>query len=132
MSSNNRYRQRGVTLVELVIAMVIVSVAVGGITLAFMQTVRSSADPMIDAQALAIAEAYMDEILAKPQFDSTGSPGCTAGVPRTNCAEVGDYHGIANQKPTNQFGEEINELDAYAVTVAVGGAELGIGDSTVV
>lgn len=119
---------RGVTLVELVISMVVISVAVTGVLLAFSQSVASSADPMIDAQALAISEAYMDEILAKPV---AGDTGCTAGIPRDACAVVGDYHGI-NQAPTDQFGNAIAGLANYNVAVTIAPGELGIGDSTVV
>ncbi len=107
---------RGVTLVELVIALVITSIAVTGVLLAFTQTVASSADPMIDAQALAVAEAYMDEILAKPV---AGTAGCTNGVPRASCGTVGAYDGLAGA-PADQFGTAIAELNDYAVTVAVG------------
>lgn len=119
---------KGVTLIELVIAVVIVSVAVGGVLLAFVQTAKHSADPQIDAQALAIAEAYLDEILAKP---AGGAAGCSAGVPRSDCARVEDYDGIAGQTPTDQFGNPISELSDFAVSVSVGGSELGIGDVTV-
>jgi MSHA pilin protein MshD len=118
-------RCRGLTLVELVISMVIVSIAVAGVTLAFNQSIRGSADPMVDAQALAIAEAYMDEILAKPVADPSGAPGCSAGGPnRSDCAKLGDYHGI-DQVPTDQFGSVIPGLAAYRVRVTVGSENVG-------
>lgn len=124
----NRGHHHGLTLIELIIALVIVSVAVVGVLLPFTQTVKHSADPMLDAQALAIAEAYMDEILAKPV---TGAAGCTAGIPRSNCRRVQDYTGISAQAPTDQFGNAIPALADYRVSVAVGGSELGVGDVSV-
>lgn len=123
------FRQHGVTLVELVMAVVIISIAVTGVLLAYVQAVRNSADPMINAQALAIAEAYMDEILAKPV---AGTAGCTAGVPRASCGTVGAYAGISGAAPSDQFGNAIAGLTGYTVTVGVSGSELGVGDSTVV
>lgn len=124
----SRHANRGVTLVELVMAVVVISIAVTGVLLAYVQTVRNSADPMIDAQALAVAEAYMDEILAKPV---AGSVDCVAGTPRTDCARVADYFGI-NEAPRDQFGNAIAELGAYTVTVAAGGGgDLGIGATPV-
>lgn len=128
MAMKTPLRTRGVTLVELVMAVVIISIAVTGVLLAYVQTVRSSADPMLDAQALAIAEAYMDEILAKPV---AGGGGCIAGVPRPNCAAVSDYYGL-NGAPSDQFGTAIAALAAYTVAVEAGtGGNLGIGATPV-
>ena len=57
-----RAAQRGVTLIELVIFIVVVSVAVVGLLQIFARTTASSADPQLRKQALAIAEAMLDEI----------------------------------------------------------------------
>jgi MSHA pilin protein MshD len=54
--------QRGVTLIELVIFIVVVSIAVVGLLQIFTRTTASSADPQLRKQALAIAEAMLDEI----------------------------------------------------------------------
>jgi MSHA pilin protein MshD len=54
--------QRGVTLIELVIFIVVVSIAVVGLLQIFTHTTASSADPQLRKQALAIAEAMLDEI----------------------------------------------------------------------
>lgn len=128
-----RLRQAGVTLVELIIAVVIISVAVTGILMAYVQMVGRSADPMIEAQALAIAEAYMDEILAKPVTGSS-TVTCTAGIPRANCALVGHYDGLTGA-PSDQFGNPIAGLGDYQITVqvgsgadAVGANALGVGE----
>ena len=113
---------RGLTLVELVIAIVIISIAVTGVLLAFTQMVARSADPMIDVQASAIAEAYMDEILARPVC---GGP---AGGTRDNFACVENYYGLS-QAPRNQLNHVIPELAAYTVAVAVAagsGGSMGI------
>ncbi len=58
-------RQKGFTFIELVMFIIIVSVAVTAISLLFAQTVRHSADPLIRQQALAVAKAYFDEIVRK-------------------------------------------------------------------
>ena len=54
--------QRGVTLIEVVIFIVVVSIAVVGLLQIFTRTTASSADPQLRKQALAIAEAMLDEI----------------------------------------------------------------------
>ena len=59
MSTN---RQRGVTLVELVIFMIIVGVAAAGILGVLNISGRNSADPVLRKQALMIAESFMEEV----------------------------------------------------------------------
>lgn len=61
-----RKRCRGVSLVELVVFILIVSVGIGGILGVMNLTTRTSADPLAHKQALAIAEAYLEEVLAMP------------------------------------------------------------------
>ncbi len=61
-------RQAGVTLVELILAMVIIAVAVGGMLAAFNTTSKRSADPIVFKQMAVVAEGMMEEVLLKP-FD---------------------------------------------------------------
>ena len=59
-------RQRGVSLIELVMFIVIVGVGIAGLLSVMNLSTRASADPLIEKQALAIAEAYLEEVLAMP------------------------------------------------------------------
>ncbi len=59
-------KQRGVSLVELIMFIVIVSVALAGILLVMNVTTKSSADPVIHKQALAIAESLLEEVELMP------------------------------------------------------------------
>ena len=59
-------RQRGVTLVELIMFIVIVSTALTGILLVMNQVTAHSADPLIRKQALAIAESLLEEVELMP------------------------------------------------------------------
>jgi MSHA pilin protein MshD len=59
--STNRH-QRGLTLIELIMFIVIVGVALAGVLTVLNHTTRHSADPMIRKQALAIAEAILEEV----------------------------------------------------------------------
>ena len=98
---NARGRQRGVNLVELIISIVIIAIACSGVLLVFAQTVRHSADPMIQTQALAVAEAYLDEILSRPLTDPDGT---NAGETRASYDNVGDYDNLSNTPPQDQNG----------------------------
>jgi len=118
----SRARERGVNLLELIVAIVVISIATTGVLLVYAQVVRHSADPMIQQQALAVAEAYLDEILARPVADPDGT---NAGETRATFDNVADYHGISDSPPLNQQGsadwngDAQPDLPGYAVSVAV-------------
>ena len=111
--------QSGVTLVELVIAMVVISIALGGVLLVFNFTVARSADPMLQHQAIAIAEAYLEEVLLRP-YDGPSDVSARANF---NMAE--DYATLPAHAPADQNGTAIGALAAYTVQVAVANATLG-------
>lgn len=116
--------QTGVTLVELVIAMVIISIALGGVLLAFNQAVSRSADPMLQHQAVAIGEAYLEEILLRPYAG-------IAGATRASFGRLEDYPSLGEHAPADQEGIAIAPLSAYRVSVAVEAATLGPAGATV-
>jgi MSHA pilin protein MshD len=60
------FRMRGISLVELIVFIVIVGIAVAGLMLVFTNTLRKSGDPVIQKQALSIAESLLEEVQAKP------------------------------------------------------------------
>lgn len=113
--------QRGFTLIELIVAIVIISVAVGGVMLVFVIALTYSADPQQQQQAVAIGEAYLDEILARGYDDPDGS---NVGESRATFDNVGDYDGI-NQAPTDQDGNAILPLAEYTVSVSVTDSSFG-------
>jgi MSHA pilin protein MshD len=106
-------RQRGLTLIELVISMVIIGIAVVGILKVMEITTRHSADPMIQHQAVAIAEAYLEEILTKSYAAGPGT-----GT-RDQFDDVDDYRNLPDTVVRDQFGNAIAGLGDYAVTVAI-------------
>lgn len=127
--SRGRRRQRGVNLVELIIAIVVISIATTGVLLVYATAVRYSADPMIQQQALAAAEGYLDEILARPVADppdgTTETGGAEAGETRATFDDVQDYDNLTDSPPQNQLGSADWNLDGqpdlpgYTVTVDV-------------
>ncbi len=109
-------RQAGTTLIELVIAIVIVSIAVSAVLMVFSMNVGYSADPMIRYQAVAIAEAYLEEISLKAFADPGGGDGEAS---RDLYDDVDDYHGLVNVGARNQFDAALPGLGDYTVSVTV-------------
>ncbi len=92
-----RSTQRGITIIEMVITIVILAIALVGITQMISNGLRSSADIMTETRAVALAQSYLDEIFGK-RFDDASNP---RGIPpcRTDCTEEVD------------FGPEVGEDD---------------------
>lgn len=121
--------QRGVNLIELLVAIVIISIASTGVLLVYAQAVRFSADPMVQQQALAVAEAYLDEILARAVTEPGGaeSGGAEAGETRATYDDVQDYAGLGDNPPRDQDGNVADfapadgqpDLAGYAVDVTI-------------
>ncbi len=62
MSSRPARRERGLSLIELVVFIVVLAIGVTGVAILFNQMTRSSVDPVVRKQALAIATSLMEEI----------------------------------------------------------------------
>lgn len=72
-ASAPRRGQRGFNLIEVIVFIVIVSVALVGVLSVFNVTIRHSADPLIRKQMQALAEALMEEVLLRPFTYCNGS-----------------------------------------------------------
>lgn len=122
-----RTRQRGVTLIELVMFILIVGVGVAGILLVYTNTVRYSADPVIRKQMLAVAEAMLEESALMPftYCDPDDADAATAGaalVGAGNCAStveaIGPEAGEARYTPANPF-DNVNDYAGFDTATAV-------------
>ena len=110
-----RSRSRGVTLVELVVAITVVAVAATTILGLIGNVAFSSADAMVRQQAIAIAQAYLDEITQRWVVDPNGTS--PAGG-RGNYDLVDQYNNLVDVGAHDQFGNAIASLSAYTVSVS--------------
>lgn len=121
-------RQRGFTLIELIIFIVIVGIGVTGILSVYTNTIRNSADPMVRKQAMAIAESLMEEITAKEYANPTG--GYTGGT-RSLWDDVDDYSGYTSATVVDLQGSTVAGLTGYRIAPAVSVATTTLGAATV-
>jgi len=77
-----------VSLVELVVFIAIISVGLAGILGVMNLTTKASAQPLPQKQALAIAEAYLEEVLAMP-FTYCDPDDANAGTAESTAAPDG-------------------------------------------
>lgn len=99
-------------MIELVLSMMIISIALVGILSVMNLTVAHSADPLVQQQAIAIAESYLEEITLQA-YSGAASSG------RANFDDVDDYNGLSDSGVHDQLGNAVAELSSYDVSVSV-------------
>lgn len=129
---SSRHRHHGFTLIEVIIFIVVVGAGLAGILSVMNTVVKSSADPLIAKQTVAIAESMLEEILLKEFCDpdtvdrTTTPPTCgahTTEASRTLYDDVDDYNGYTTTTGiVDLTGTAVAGLANYnitSVTVAV-------------
>lgn len=122
--------QQGVTMIELVVSIVVLSIAITGVLMVMTQTITHSADPMIRDQATAVARSYMEEIMAHPLEDPNDVEvnGTESGESRSNYDDIWDYDNLSNSAGAiDQNGTSVAGLEGYNITVDVTTASVGPG-----
>jgi len=118
-------RQRGFTLIELIMFIVIVGIGVAGVLSVFTSSVKNSADPMVRKQALSIAESLLEEILLKqfqdPNGGTNGVSTCAlaTGSNRSLWDDVCDYNTYTSVGVADVQGNSVAALSGYKVLPAV-------------
>jgi MSHA pilin protein MshD len=109
-----RAQNRGVTLIEIVVAITVVAIAATTILGVLGAVASRSADAMMQQQAIAIAGSYLDEIMQRWVVDPNGAPPNTG---RGSWNLVDEYNGLVDVGAHDQFGNPIAALSAYTVSV---------------
>lgn len=118
-----RRSQAGFSLVEMILAIVIIGVGLAGVAIAFSTAVGRSADPVVQQQMLALAEELLEEVRLKPYAPAAHT--APAGCARDTYNDVADYNGYttAGQVCTVD-GVAIAALAGYSVSISVAVAPL--------
>jgi MSHA pilin protein MshD len=126
--------------VELVVTMVLISIAVLGIGQALAFAFTHQSDGIWQVKGVALAESYLEEIMARRYDEATPLGGvppcapvtvaCTAvgseGETRAQFDDVDDYHGLDEQPPVDADGYPRSDYAGYRVQVTVAYADAGL------
>ena len=144
----------GLTLIELLMFIMVVGLALAAVLQVFALATKSSADPQVQRQALAIAESLLQEVQLQPftfcdadDANVATATSATVGAGTLNCAtqaesvmgpeagetrsgvpqfdHVNDYHGFSMTGITDMTGAAVTGLADYSVSVTVAPAALG-------
>ncbi|MFZ6750725.1 type IV pilus modification PilV family protein [Undibacterium sp. Ren11W] len=146
-------QQQGISLVELIMFIVIVSLGIVGILSVMNVTTKASADPMLRKQALSIAESLLEEIqLQAFTFCDPADANASTSLSQAGCAStaqaptlgpkpntesryneprfnnVGDYHGFTMTGIKDLQNTAVTGLGGYTATVNMlsDGASFGL------
>ncbi|MGH8737002.1 MAG: type IV pilus modification PilV family protein [Burkholderiales bacterium] len=142
MSSRSSHREQGLSLIEVVVFIVVLALGVTAVTILFNQLTRSSVDPVVRKQALAIANSLMEEIELQPftycvpsdpaVYTAASPAGCAtpqgtvapAGYTRyadPRYDNVGDYNSLPPMTGgiLDITGTPVPGLNAYSASVSV-------------
>jgi MSHA pilin protein MshD len=115
MSTDRARRQRGLTLIELLMFIVIIGVALVAILQVLKFTTARSADPVRRKQALMIAESLLEEVeLARFTYCDPSADNADSAASRAECA-IGEEFGQALPEPAGPRPyDNINDYVAAA------------------
>lgn len=132
---------RGFTLIEMILAIVIIGVGLAGVLAAFNTTVKSSTDPLVHKQLLSVAEEMMEEILLKPFVDPEGDTAPSnaatscglAAAARSAFDDVSDYHNYQTTGICDIDGAVVTGLGTFSLRVSIDAAATlgGLGSGAV-
>jgi MSHA pilin protein MshD len=108
MTRGLRRVQRGLTLVELLVTIVVIGLAGAALvgTLAYLAGTGNTS--MLQAQAQSIANAYLAEIQAKSYTALPNSP-----ATRDQFNDINDYNGLDTPTATDEQGNAAGKLESF-------------------
>jgi prepilin-type N-terminal cleavage/methylation domain-containing protein len=126
-------RRSGFTLIESLIASVVLAIAVVGIAGAVGASYKQTGALDNDSVAIAMARALLEEAASKPFANSTASSKASAGnFDRSTYTSIADYHGYHDTSPFTTLGGQTLDVGAgysRSVTYTVP-ASVTVGSTT--
>lgn len=119
--------QHGLSLIELLVFIVVVGIAVSGVLSVYSLNVRSSADPMLRKQALAIAESLLEEVLAKPYTycdpdDANVETASSSAIGPTGCATTPEgmgAEGVEDRYSNLTPYDNVNDYNSFPTMTGI-------------
>ncbi len=117
----------GASLIELIMFIVIVGVALAGITLVLNTTNKSSADPLLRKQAMAAASSMLEEIELQDFISASGATAVVTTANRATSYHIVNDYGTYATTGIYPFGGMAPSpgLQNYNVSVAITPTALG-------
>ncbi len=130
-----RARQRGLSMIELVMFIAIVGMSVAGILTVYNSAIKGSADPMVRKQAIAVAESLLGEVLMQPftwcdPQDAANDPNnpptsgasCTGGVAASqdkNGGTLGPVPATESRFSTTDPFDNVADYNGYSMSSGI-------------
>lgn len=127
--------QRGLSMIELMVFIVVVGVAVTGVLSVYSSVTRTSVDPLVRKQAMAVAEALLDEVLSKPYTycdpdDAQADTATSSAIGPTGCATtpegMGAEGGVEDRYSNVTPYDNVNDYAGFSMDAST----TGINDLT--
>lgn len=117
--------QRGISLIELIMFIVIISMALAGILLMMNKVMGHSADPLVRKQALAIGESMLEEIKLQDLSGVVCAGVLGVNGARSGVSSVCDYKDYSTTGGIKEFSSNlvVHGLEGYNIVgVAINNA----------
>lgn len=113
-----RTRSRGLTLLEVVVFIVVLAVGFAGMLILYNQVTRSSVDPVVRKQALAIAQSLLEEIELMPYTycdpdDANVATASSAAVAPNGCAALPEALGAEGGETRYSNTQRFDNVSDY-------------------
>lgn len=120
-----RRSHQGFTLIEMLVAIVIIGIGLAGLLKALSVTTANSADPLVRKQLQALADQIMEEVLLKP-YEAAANAAPAKACARNTYNDVSDYAGYETVgKVCDVDGDDVAQLPGFSLKVTVAADTLG-------
>jgi MSHA pilin protein MshD len=110
-------RLAGFSLVEIVVTIVILAIALIGVSAMVRLGSEQSADVMQQTRAIALAQAYLDEIMGRRYDENSSATGLFpcfgAGAPRPCSSTLGPDTGETDDPDSREYFDDVDDYNGW-------------------